>query len=135
MQSMTSILPDDTNELSHTQSNLKRFLALDDEILKLDGGYLEYDNSNTPESIFKTQINDPLDDSNSVHKSDKVSSNSNIKSSSLNKNKKKSSISSNSTINSKDKSKQTKPPEKDFIKRNIQLAKEAGGAWAVTDDE
>ncbi|CAF0841463.1 unnamed protein product [Adineta steineri] len=135
MQSMTSILPDDTNELSHTQSNLKRFLALDDEILKLDGGYLEYDNSNTPESIFKTQINDPLDDSNSVHKSDKVSSNSNTKSSSLNKNKKKSSISSNSTINSKDKSKQTKPPEKDFIKRNIQLAKEAGGAWALTDDE
>ena len=31
--------------------------------------------------------------------------------------------------------KKTKIPEKDFIKRNIQLAKELGGTWALTDDE
>jgi len=132
MQSMTVALNVDSNESSHTQSNLKRFLALDDEILKLDGCIIEEDeNINPTESIFKTQLSDPLGDSNNTNKE---SLNSNKKNSLLNK-KKKSSISSNSTTHTKDNLKKTKIPEKDFIKRNIQLAKELGGTWALTDDE
>ncbi|UJR33916.1 hypothetical protein I4U23_021335 [Adineta vaga] len=136
MQSMSGVLRDDTNELSHTESNLKRFLALDDEILRLDGYVIDSENPQSTESIFKTQLNDPLDDSHSTNKNDKDSvNNNNTKNSSVNNNKKKSSISSNSTLNNKDKSKKMKAPEKDFIKRNIQLAKEIGGTWAMTDDE
>ena len=134
MQSMAVAVNSDSNELSHTQSNLKRFLALDDEILKLDGGFIEDEDDNPAESIFKTQLNDPLGDSNSTHKSDKESVHSNTKTSGSNT-KKKTSFSSNSTGNTKDTSKKTKVPEKDFIKRNIQLAKELGGTWALTDDE
>jgi len=135
MQSMTVALDVDSSDSSHTQSNLKRFLALDDEILKLDGYIIEDDNSNPTESIFKTQLNDPLGDSNNTNKTDKESlNNNNTKNSLLNK-KKKSSISSNSTTNTKETFKKTKLPEKDFIKRNIQLAKELGGIWALTDDE
>lgn len=134
MQSMNTMLRDDTNELSHTQTNLKRFLALDDELLKLDGYVFEPDSANPAESIFKTQLNDPLDDSSSTHKSEKGSSKANTRNASVN-NKKKSSISSTATSNSRDKSKKSQPPEKDFIKRNIQLAKETGGTWALTDDE
>jgi hypothetical protein len=134
MQSMTIALNTDSNDSSHTQSNLKRFLALDDEILKLDGCVIEDETSNPTESIFKTQLSDPLGDSNSTTKTDKESLHSNSKTSSYDK-KKKSSISSNSSMNSKDKLKKEKIPEKDFIKRNIQLAKELGGTWALTDDE
>ncbi len=134
MQSMTTILNEDGNDLSHTQANLKRFLALDDEILRLDGYSIEGENSNPTESIFKTQLIDPLDDSNSSYKSDKESLHNTTKTNLLNK-KKKSSLSSNPTINSKDKLNKAKIPEKDFIKRNIQLAKETGGTWALTDDE
>jgi hypothetical protein len=130
MQSMTVALNSDPNDSSHTQANLKRFLALDDEILRLDGGFIEDENANPTESIFKTQLSDPLDDSNSTTKSDKQS----LKNPSVNKTKK-SSISSNSTTNTRDKTQKTKIPEKDFIKRNIQLAKELGGTWALTDDE
>jgi hypothetical protein len=130
MQSMTVALNDDSNELSHTQANLKRFLALDDEILKLDGCFIDDENEHSTESIFKTQLNDPLGDSNN----DKESLNSHTKTSLLNK-KKKTSLSSNSTTNTKDSLKKTKHPEKDFIKRNIQLAKELGGTYALTDDE
>jgi hypothetical protein len=122
MQSMTVALNIDSNESSHTQTNLKRFLALDDEILKLDGCIIDDDNLNPAESIFKTQLNDPLEDSNSTNKE-----------SLLNK-KKKSSISSSSN-STKNNLKKSKIPEKDFIKRNIQLAKELGGTWALTDDE
>lgn len=136
MQSMTLTLNTDSNESSHTQTNLKRFLELDDEILKLDGScIIEDDNSNPTESIFKTQLDDPLADSNSTHKSDKESINTNPTKTSLLNKKKKSSISSNSTMNTKDTLKKSKIPEKDFIKRNIQLAKELGGTWALTDDE
>ena len=135
MQSMTVALSTDPNEMSHTQTNLKRFLALDDEILKLDGCVIDDndDNDHPTESIFKTQINDPLADSNSTHKSERESSTSETKS--LPGKKKKTSLSSNSTTNTKDSSKKDKVPEKDFIKRNIQLAKELGGTWALTDDE
>ncbi|CAF2334310.1 unnamed protein product [Rotaria sp. Silwood2] len=132
MQSMTVALNSDSNDSSHTQLNLKRFLALDDEILKLDGSVIE--DENPTESIFKTQLSDPLGDSHNTNKSNRDSINSNTVTSSLNK-KKKSSLSSNSTMNTKDKFKKSKIPEKDFIKRNIQLAKELGGTWALTDDE
>jgi hypothetical protein len=134
MQSMAVALNDDSNESSHTQSNLKRFLALDDEILKLDGFIIDEENTNPTESIFKTQLSDPLEDSNITNKTDKESANNHTKNSSLNQ-KKKSSLSSNSTTNTKDTFKKTKLPEKDFIKRNIQLAKELGGTWALTEDE
>ncbi|CAF1256754.1 unnamed protein product [Adineta ricciae] len=135
MQSMGGVIRDDTNELSHAESNLRRFLALDDEILRLDGYPNEPNNPHSTESIFKTQLNDPLDDSHSTHKSEKGSVH-HPNPSSVNS-KKKSSISSNSTLNNKRNLKKDKmpPPEKDFIKRNIQLAKEAGGTWALTDDE
>lgn len=127
MQSMTVGVDGDSNEMSHTQTNLKRFLALDDEILKLDGVNIDDDVNDDPmESIFKTQLNDPLADSNSTQKSETKPQPDK---------KKKSSISSNSTTNTKDTLKKSKVPEKDFIKRNIQLAKELGGTWALTDDE
>ena len=131
MQSMTVAVNGDSNEMSHTQTNLKRFLALDDEILKLDGVVIDDDENEDPmESIFKTQLNDPLADSNSTQMSEKESINRDTKTHPDKK--KKSSISSNST---KDTLKTSKVPEKDFIKRNIQLAKELGGTWALTDDE
>ena len=131
MQSMTLTVNSDSNELSHTQTNFKRFLALDDEILKLDGGSIDDDDDNNPtESIFKTQISDPFADSVKSEKdpSTTTPSANQTRNSSVNR-KKKSSISSNSTI------KKSKIPEKDFIKRNIELAKELGGTWALTDDE
>jgi hypothetical protein len=131
MQSMTVAVNTDSNELSHTQANLKRFLALDDEILKLDGCVIEDENDYSTESIFKTQLNDPLGDSNH---SNKETPNSHTKTPLSNK-KKRSSLSSNSTSSTKDTLKKNKPPEKDFIKRNIQLAKELGGTYALTDDE
>lgn len=134
MQSMTVALTADSSESSHTQLNLKRFLALDDEILKLDGCAIEDENIPAAESIFKTQLSDPLGDSNNSSKLNKESSCGSTKSNSSNK-KKKNSISSHSTNSTKDKQKNNKPPEKDFIKRNIQLAKELGGTWALTDDE
>lgn len=133
MQSMTVAVNNESNEMSHTQTNLKRFLALDDEILKLDGVVIDDDDDNPMESIFKTQLNDPLADSNSTHKSEKESVNRETKT--LPDKKKKSSISSNSSTNTKESTKKNKIPEKDFIKRNIQLAKELGGTWALTDDE
>ena len=134
MQTMTITLNSESNESSHTQTNLKRFLALDDEILKFDGCPIEDDNFNPTESIFKTQVNDSLGDSSNTNKIDKESIKSSTKNHLSNQNKK-SSISSNSTCNSKDKLKKTKIPEKDFIKRNIELAKELGGTWALTDNE
>lgn len=123
MQSMTIPFEDDPNGNSHTQNNFKRFLALDDEILKFDDDLPV----NSTESIFKTQLNDPLADSNSSQKSS-------AKMPPVNR-KKKTSFSSNSTTNSKEKLSKGKMAEKDFIKRNIQLAKETGGTWALTDDE
>ncbi|CAF3486070.1 unnamed protein product [Rotaria sordida] len=132
MQSMALAVNVDSHDSSHTQLNLKRFLALDDEILKLDGSIIE--DENPTESIFKTQLSDPLGDSHNTNKNNKEFVNSNTRTNSSDK-KKKSSISSNSTVNSKDKLKKNKIPEKDFIKRNIQLAKELGGTWALTDDE
>lgn len=132
---MTVAFDGDSNELSHTQANLKRFLALDDEILKLDGCIIQDENEHSTESIFKTQLSDPLGDSNNTPNNDKESLNSHTKTSSLSNKKKKSSLSSNSTTNTKDPLKKSKIPEKDFIKRNIQLAKELGGTYALTDDE
>ena len=123
MQSMTIPFEDDPNGNSHTQNNFKRFLALDDEILKFDDDLPV----NSTESIFKTQLNDPLADSNSSQKSS-------AKMPPVNR-KKKTSFSSNSTTNSKETLSKGKTAEKDFIKRNIQLAKETGGTWALTDDE
>ncbi|CAF1238537.1 unnamed protein product [Rotaria magnacalcarata] len=134
MQSMTVALDVDSNDSSHTQLNLKRFLALDDEILKLDGSVIDDEEYNPTESIFKTQISDPLCDSNNTNKFNKESPHRSTRTNSFSK-KKKSSLSSNSTNNTKDQSKKNKVPEKDFIKRNIQLAKELGGTWALTDDE
>ena len=131
---MAVVLNEDSQACSHTQSNLKRFLALDDEILKLDGNVLDDDNSHPTESIFKTQLSDPLGESNGSTKTDRESVHSNTKMPQLNK-KKKSSVSSNSTTSARDKPNKTKAPEKDFIKRNIQLAKELGGTWALTDEE
>ena len=135
MQSMTVALNVDSNDCSHTQSNLKRFLALDDEILKLDGTVMDDDHLDPTQSIFKTQLNDPLGDSSSTAKSDKDSLRGHSKLSSTRK-KKKSSISSNSTTDTKETAvKKGKLPDKDFIKRNIELAKESGVTWALTDDE
>ena len=135
MQSIAIPSKTDSNELSHTQSNFKRFLALDDEILKLDGTVLDDKNFISTESIFKTQLSDPLADSNNTNKNDQESTiRSQTKIHSTNKSKK-SSLSSNSTQNNRDRIKTNKMPEKDFIKRNIQLAKELGGTWALTDDE
>ena len=122
MQSMAMPFDDDSNGTSHTQSNFKRFLALDEEILKFDE-----DLPNGAESIFKTQLNDPLGESNSSQKSS-------AKMPPVTR-KKKTSVSSTSTLNSKDKATKGKTPEKDFIKRNILLAKELGGTWALTDAE
>jgi hypothetical protein len=130
MQTMSVVLNADVHLHSHTQTNLRRFLALDEEILKLDNHYVDDEYVHTTEPIFKTQLSEQSSDSSSRTKSgtNDVNRQTNM---STGKQKKRTSVASSSHA-TRDK---RKTSEKDFIQRNIELAKEAGGTWALTEQE
>lgn len=137
-------LTSEHKESKSEAENTAHFLALTN--VDLDGELendLESNMSEILTPVFKTQVIDQNDSINgsrlenaktATNESDNLnnsSSKSETSSNFTNNSKAKSSIKSNS----KSKTKNQKGTEKNFIKRNIKLAQDAGGVLAMTDEE
>lgn len=137
-------LTSEHKESKSEAENTAHFLALTN--VDLDGEFendLESNMSEILTPVFKTQVVEQNDSTNGsrletlktpTNESDNLnnlSSKSQTSSNFTNSSKTKSSIKSNS----KSKTKNPKDTEKNFIKRNIKLAQDAGGALAMTDEE